>query len=123
MVQDPRPRRLASRIAAIAIPLLLVGCAGGAASPSAPAAGTVTPASQAPASQVPASDTPASVAPSADPYAVLEGKTINMSFPSAPDFGNVTNPLLEEAFAEHGATYVPTNHNEQDQAINALIAG
>jgi ABC-type nitrate/sulfonate/bicarbonate transport system substrate-binding protein len=45
-----------------------------------------------------------------------------MSFPSAPDFGNVTNPLLVERFAEYGATYVPTNHNEQDQAVNALLS-
>lgn len=67
-----------------------------------------------------ASAEPSASAAPADP---LEGRTVRWALPSAPDFGNVTIPLLEAAFAAHGATFEATNFNTQAEANNALLTG
>ena len=110
MVRAPSSTGLWFRLVVLVTVVALAACGGGTS-----AAPSLAPSPSAAASTEPSTEP--------DPYAVLDGKTINMSFPSAPDFGNATNPLLVEAFAEHGATYVPTNFNEQDQAINSLLSG
>lgn len=86
-------------------------------------AAACTPAASSAPTSGPSAPAGATQAASQAPADVLTGRTVRWALPSAPDFGNVTIPLLKKAFSARGATFEATNFNTQAEANNALLTG